>query len=128
MFLLNNTSAKNHTIQEIKKRANDGKMKRFYEEKEREKKRGKSYYQNVEKESRRRVFEEPDFTWVPDFVPRRSKTRSRPSYHFVKNLQKRSAKSRGHRRQSSNPLFGVTFTDHNNCTSRCILARMEMVS
>lgn len=117
IFQVNDTASRKKTLQIIKEKVMNRKVKEFYEQKEKEKQRSKQYYENVRQESRRKIMEEENLDWqIPPSRPRRI-------------VNKRSPKSsRGRRRKNSTGFSKVTFTDHNNCSSRCVLARMEVVS
>lgn len=123
---------KNQTIQEIKNEINNRRVMEFYRQREEEKRRSKEYYENVERESRRRVLlGNLNPGWMLQAQGRGSL--SPPPTPFPvpipmeRNLFKRSLGSRGSRRRFHASFLHGSFSDHNNCTSRCIFSRMEMV-
>ncbi|KAK6637765.1 hypothetical protein RUM44_008187 [Polyplax serrata] len=116
IFMVNDTAGRNRTIQLIKEKALNRKVKEFYEQKENEKRKSREYYETVQKETRRRIMTENNSNRRSSSATSKGKPRDR--------LVRSSSQKRG----STSSFSMGTFTDHNNCSSRCIFARMEIVN
>lgn len=125
-YLTYNSSVMNRsaTLQMIKDEVNNRRIEEFYKQKEIEMKASREYYENIERESRRRALGNPPLGPLrnPSLGPLRPPWLV-PEHRIWLRRPPRSAD------RSTPPTFGkVYFGDHNNCTSRCIFARLGMVS
>ena len=118
MFPVNESNDKNKTLEIIKEKIMEKKLKELDVKKKTEKLRDKKYYENVRKESRKKIFRnENNFPPLPPPPPQFS----------TRRFNKRSTRRRKNN-NNNNKFSTVHFIDHKNCTNRCILSRMELVS
>ncbi|KAL0272941.1 UNVERIFIED_CONTAM: hypothetical protein PYX00_005742 [Menopon gallinae] len=147
-------SQREELIERIKNQMNVRRVVEFYEEREQDKKKSKEYYDHVEKEERRRVLESntppppPPLQELPNFGrPNDFRRRPLPKGQFHKPPPPQPPVPRRplpplsfpeepfsleheifRRSPRLDPSFSEgTFKDHNNCFSRCVFARMELV-